>query len=361
MKLYIVQIIGVSILSLLAVIFSKKDSDSGEIKLNKGCIFGVILFLIIIAGFRDIPLNTIGRATDEYRLRNLFNSMVGTPFEITKVGLFNESGSYVLFWLLANLIGDSQSFVLIYSILTITLIVNTFAKNTGKYFPMAMFLFIAGGTFLSTWNLINQFLASAILFNGIKYITDKNRNKYFFTILLASLFHVSAWIMFPLYFISKKSLSTKRVVLIIASVALIIPFTENLIKIVLVNTVYSSYIADLSNRDEGVNILRVLAWNIPYIIVLFNIKKLNSDDRNRGLLYQMLFSGVVLVMSMIYLYFYRLNVYFQLPAIVIVSRLPNLFKKEVRFLITFMMIILFFTFGAYQYSIAHQYTNIIFR
>lgn len=360
MSVYYFELFGAVILSIFAVIFGKRD-ESNKIILNKYFVFFLILFLASISGFREILVNNIGRNTDEYRLRVVFDSLIGSGFDFSRIKLLSEPGNYILFWVLANTVKNSQWFVLIYALITNLLIIKSFEKYTKNYFPMAIFLYITSGFFLSSWNLIYQFLAAAIIFSGFRFVLSRDFKKYFMIVFVASLFHSSAWLMLPIYFVATKKMKNLHLVIVIILVVASIPIFEQLLRVVVSNTMYSYYLSDIESREEGVNILRVFAWILPYFLILLNKDKIIMRDKNNNaFLYQVILSGIVMIFSIFYLYFYRLNVYFGLYSIVLVSQIPLLVNKSIRPLFIFLMGVLFFAFGFYQHLVAHEYFNILF-
>lgn len=86
-------------------------------------------------------------------------------------------------------------------------------KSLLCYFPIVLF----GGTlFLGMTNAVRQMMAAAIFFYAIKFIVDKKIIYYSISILVASLFHHSALILLPLYFIPKSfDISPQRRTLLI--------------------------------------------------------------------------------------------------------------------------------------------------
>ena len=68
---------------------------------------------------------------------------------------------------------------------------------------MSILLFISLGFYYTSFNMIRQFIAIAIVMLSYKYLIEKNFLKFFMIVLCASLFHMSALIFIPFYFISR--------------------------------------------------------------------------------------------------------------------------------------------------------------
>lgn len=67
--------------------------------------------------------------------------------------------------------------------------------------PLMFFFIVANGFFFWTLSGLRQSIAIMIFFYAIKFIIEKKPIHYFFYIFAASLFHISALIMLPVYFL----------------------------------------------------------------------------------------------------------------------------------------------------------------
>jgi hypothetical protein len=67
--------------------------------------------------------------------------------------------------------------------------------------PLMFFFVITNGVLFSTFNIQRQSIAIMIFFYAIRFIIEKKPFQYAIYILVASLFHVSALIMLPVYFL----------------------------------------------------------------------------------------------------------------------------------------------------------------
>ena len=66
-----------------------------------------------------------------------------------------------------------------------------------------------------TFNGVRQYLATAILFAGHRFILDKKLLYWGLIVIVAMLFHTTAIIMFPLYFIARLPLDKKQFILLL--------------------------------------------------------------------------------------------------------------------------------------------------
>ena len=75
------------------------------------------------------------------------------------------------------------------------------ATSTVLYFFITFFFF-------ASLNGVRQYLAISIFLFSLRYISSKEFYKYIFIVILASLFHISAILFLPLYFILRRKYST---------------------------------------------------------------------------------------------------------------------------------------------------------
>lgn len=85
-----------------------------------------------------------------------------------------------------------------------------------KNITISILLFFISGTFFDTFNGLRQYIAAAISFFSFYYIIENSYKKYIISILFASLFHYTALVMLPLFWIVKRNYSIKLIILVIA-------------------------------------------------------------------------------------------------------------------------------------------------
>src|SRR5690625_2779375 len=117
-----------------------------------------------------------------------------------KVGIDIEFG----FLLFNRLIGVFSSNVIYLFIITSFVILIGFYHQFNRYSAsiwLSVLLFVTAGSFYASFNITRQMLAVAIIFAGSKYLYERKFFKYLLIVFSAFLFHKSALIMIPFYFI----------------------------------------------------------------------------------------------------------------------------------------------------------------
>lgn len=89
--------------------------------------------------------------------------------------------------------------------------------NDSRSIMFGLLLFYATGTYFDSFNGIRQYLAAAIIFWAFQFIIKDELKKWLIAVGCAALFHYTAIIMIPVYFVRKLNFKIKRSLIIIAS------------------------------------------------------------------------------------------------------------------------------------------------
>lgn len=82
---------------------------------------------------------------------------------------------------------------------------------------LAVFLFFSTGVYFDSYNGLRQYIAVAIVFYALKYIWSGNFKRYCFIVLIAMLFHYTAVIMIPMYFVRFLKINFKKACIVAGS------------------------------------------------------------------------------------------------------------------------------------------------
>lgn len=116
----------------------------------------------------------------------------------------------------------------------ITLLFVFLAIYKGSTNPaLSVFLFIAMAFYFISFNIIRQFVGVAVVLFSFGYILNGKFIKYLLLVLGAGLFHMTAYIMIPVYFLLRFVRKKVTYLTIIASMALASLFKDNLMDIFL--------------------------------------------------------------------------------------------------------------------------------
>lgn len=161
--------------------------------LNRKAIWVPASILIIFATIRDY---TIGTDTHTYTKPFRFFSGLDNYFFDPQV----EMGYQYLVYILLHLTSEYYILFLITSIIIIFGFFYVIKKYSVDYF-LSVYIFITFSIYTFYFNTLRQAIAIVICMLGLKFLLEKKLFKYLIFVALASLFHISALIMIPIYFL----------------------------------------------------------------------------------------------------------------------------------------------------------------
>ncbi len=115
---------------------------------------------------------------------------------------FNELGYFLMFKLSRAITSGPYLMFALSSTLTMLFFYLGLNRHNLRNKGLTYFLYLMI-IFPSTLNLVRQGLAISIVFFALSYLTDRNLKKFVLWILVASLFHISALAILPLYLINR--------------------------------------------------------------------------------------------------------------------------------------------------------------
>ena len=218
-----------------------------KITLNRKAFWVPLLLLSIFAGVRS---NRVG--TDSGAYTSLFQSKLNT--EYYKFSADVEVGYQYFEYFLLKFTYQYYWLFLITSFI-ICLCYLIIIKRFSRDYIFSIFLFVTLGFYTFFFNGLRQGMAMAVCFLALPYLINKNKLKYFFLIIIASLFHTSAWIMLPFYFLVHIRFRLEYKILI------------TFLSSFLISGLLISYLAEENSRYEGY--AQVSESSGGYILLIF--------------------------------------------------------------------------------------------
>lgn len=245
----------------------------------KAIIFPIII-LSIFSGLRNYTVGTdTANYTSLYRFSEEFefNSKVEWGFQIYNYLIYAFAKEY--FWLF------------FFSSIIVTYCYLRVIKLYSNQYLISIFIFLSYGYYTFHFNGLRQGMAMAICFIALPYIIEKKLIKFFITVLLASFFHISAFIMIPIYLLVSLKIKVEYKVV------------GCFIFSLLVSQILINYIALSNSRYD--NYTRVAEQAGGYLTLLFYstlailIFLLGKEDRVKNLLFnkseEIFLCGIALV------------------------------------------------------------------
>ena len=127
--------------------------------------------------------------------------------------LFSEP-AYTLLCLFTKVWSDNYPLLFIFiACIVVGGYLNSIAVNSVSV-PLSIFIFLTMGLYFSFFNIARQGMACAVYALGYSSLINKNFSKYCFWVLIAALFHRTALIGIPLYFVFARQNDLKENILI---------------------------------------------------------------------------------------------------------------------------------------------------
>ena len=192
----------------------------GYATINKGSNIKNVLYLFVgimtlISGFRS----HIGNDYDTYIMDFFQYSDYGDLIDIIE-DLRREPTEAFLIYLLSGLGLEYQMLIFAYSVITFLLIIiilkDRFRSNYYLIFIGVITFALDYSMMWYSYSIIRQMVAELICLYSVKYLSnDESKSRFFFSVLLAMLFHYSAIVFILAYFVPRKMIKMKSFTIVL--------------------------------------------------------------------------------------------------------------------------------------------------
>lgn len=328
---------------------------NGRIKYCWYWFFAVMLTLPLVlwATFRSGFGDTLSYSLIFQRAPGNFADL-GTYFSTNNV----DRGFYTMIAIIKMVgINSYLWFFFLVAALQMWCMVYTFRKYAEDFW-LCIFLFVASTDYMSwMYNGIRQFIAVCLVFAGFGLMVKKKHLAYVVLVLIASTFHGTALLMLPFGYIMHGPVLNRRTIAAIVSTVILVPFIDNILPMlenVLVDTQYNSIVSSsVWASDDGTNLVRVLVYSVPALLVLIGrryILRANNQVMNLCANAAILTMSIYLVSSVTSgIFIGRIPIYTTLHGYMALPWLiDQIFEKETARLIKFLMVVFYLAFFVYQ-------------
>lgn len=213
---------------------------------------------------------------------------------------FSEIGFNLLNQFLYLFSKDSQIIFAVTTILT-TYFVFRAIYSQSVCIPMSILIFVISADYFSSLNQLRQALAMAIFLYALQYVWKRDWKRYFLWIFIALLFHNSAIIYFPVYFLRGKKVNLKAHFILFGGSIALLPVLKKVIIFVISKTPYGWYLesAYANNNFYLIGFLFSLIFLVFYEYYAFLGEEKNDEQYNFMVnmyylsTYTILFSAVI--------------------------------------------------------------------
>ena len=199
------------------------------------------------------------------------------------------------------------------------------------YLSLAYFIFF--GYFISSMNLIRQILAMTITTYACSFLFDnENKKTFLFYVIIAGLFHKSAYIMIPFYFFYNTRITRRNLMIYTFLLfSLNTTFMRDVIQYVVSLTRYGVYMDSMAGQIEPINNSNVYVRLCMLAGCLIFAKRTISRNHNTLIYYNS--ALVCLIITIIAAIttvpiFLRLASYFFMPNMFLIPEVLKTMKSE---------------------------------
>ena len=298
---------------------------------------GIFLFIFI-----SIPGLRVGVGTDYYNYVEWFDQI--NFYKFTYV-----NSAFTILIKSLKLFCDNPQSMFFASAVIICVLIWKFIKQNSHYVELTFFLFTSSYLYFSTFNIMRQWIAISIFLYSVKYIYARSMFQYIMTMLLASMFHITAIMLIPLYWLSHMKI--RWMILFLSCVCIILYNIAHIIELILPFTPLSElsqakYLAYVNGAlaDSGGGGYAYLCISIFCAIFLIIQRKQYRAKYSRQYSYHLFFVLLCLILSLFApqnVFYVRMQLYFMPFVIVCLSNLVAFTSRDVRLVYYFILIILF--------------------
>jgi transmembrane protein EpsG len=288
-----------------------------------------------------------------------------------------EIGFKILNSLVKSFTDDVQWLFIIIAFITNILLFLSLRRYS-NYLYISLLIYFCSIYFILDMSGIRHCISLNIFLYSIQFLVKKQPYKFFSLILMASLFHITALILFPLYFILKTELKTKTII-VFSLIGLLISVVEIRWLKEVINLFftyfnfgllsdklyfYTAYEIYASDKPFGIGMV------VNFLILIFILMNRKNLQKNK------LFNAFLnLYLISLFFYYYtweltelstRVRLYFLVGNAVLFTYLIDLYKDKLKRYLVFSFIVAFSFFYARVYllqmpiAIAHNpYQNYV--
>lgn len=326
------------LLSLLGIFFVHSKTNLSSNKTITKWLYAVAwIVLIAVAGLRY----QVGKDYIQYS--------INYSYYLTRaVEFINQPALTLVAWIARFLHNDYATWFFLMAIIT-SVPVAYVVKKESIAVGFSTILFLLLGCWHTSFNIVKQSAAASIIFMGYRSLVDRKFWKWTLFCFIASLFHVTALFMIPLYFLIDNKINWRKTGTIIIAGVLITLLYEELFNIMGALRGDSATSISSAYGTEQLNVLRILAHCAPPLLASVLLKHFDKGNSDFCVLYNIsLFNAVLNIVTAKSAYLNRFSIYTLLFNILFIPYLVKPFKKNSRFLVAGVITVLYSVFCFYD-------------
>lgn len=338
MEIYTLNLILIIIMFIYSK-FKKSITGNSNIKYGYWIIF---LSLFLISGFR-----VVGTGTDTTLYKLYFETIDLYNYNTTWLDF--EIGYYLLNEFV-RLITDDYQYIFILAAFVTQYLINKTLKDYSLSYSLSIFLYITLFFYYHSFNILRQYIAISLVFFSIKYIINKDLWKFLCIVLIASLFHRTALIMLPFYWISRWNISNLMYIILTLIAIIFSIATDKIVHLISLVIPKFTFYVNYSQEGASVNSI-ILIISIVIIFSLIYRKRLILKDKSTtiyiNLVYFALFFNILVKGNFV---FSRIGEYFYIFILLLIPVCIKILNKYIRVILYLLIIPIMFLYHNYLMS-----------
>jgi transmembrane protein EpsG len=259
--------------------------------------------------------------------------------------LVNEPGIRVLSRLAFYVRDDYTTMFALAAAVTIGLSVYTLYRDSNA-FAFSVLLYVITGPWLGSFNGVRQYLACAIIFAGHRLVLERRFGRWLLVVLVAGLFHISAYLMILLYFVPRRRLSPISAIVLISLAGFATEIYGRVLDLIVVFREDQDFGGRASYFFEDVNPLRIAAALAPLVFYVLFTDKTKLSPNDHFYVHILLLHGAILLASSGSAYIARFAVYTGVFLCLAIPRLVTSKDPRTR---AFMVLMIVMFYGIFWY------------
>ena len=312
----------------------------GRKTLNKTMFILSTLLLIFVSGFRY----KVGTDYDTYK-------RLYTIYKTGPIVLWETPALYIIARFSALIYDHYATWFFIMAALTIGLIMFGIYRNSVSiWFSVALFLFI--GVWHESFNIVKQSAALAVLFLGYKSIKFGKFFKWCVYCFFATLFHISAVFMVPVYFLARSEYFSIKKIIFVVVITVLFAFLSDYLFNLMAWLKQGDGVTESDSflGERAVSWQRIIVAGAPLLFCFIFRKSYDfHDDEFRLLFYLSLLNfALYLFVASNSVYLARITMYTNVFNILFIPHLIKPFKKADRIIGIVLILTLYCIFWSYD-------------
>lgn len=282
----------------------------------------LIIILVVLITFLIIRDTSVGVDSDNYL--KIFNYAHKKSFlELFSYGR-HEIG-YKYYAKIISMIWNNYWFFLsVTSIVSMVGLYYLIEGNSDNYFDSLM-IFICFNFYGFYFGILRQVIAISILLYSIRFIKQKKIILFIISVIVASLFHKTAFVFLPAYFLFDFKLNKLKVSIWATITTLFLIFRKNILNFILT---YIYKPASLDAVSGGGYKMLVFLFVLSLVAYYFKDKLIKNNRVNQLFINMVFVSTIIQTISTIFSNTYRVSLYYVFAIIPLIPNIISLIKNN---------------------------------